>query len=556
MPSSWRRKSTSYKSNNSISSSINNLNQNYDNKSNNQSSNWLSWIFSIWRIKMSLIALGLSFSFIFSFLHDNKDINNVKNIINDVKIINFQDNPNPKIFEEIINQNIPTIIRGVMMKRDRISILKSLELGLGGRSKLIMQMSKKKEFTYHTSQKAWNLNKNEEKLKVEEEDDDEIEWSLSDIYDLNLNDNDDNNDNDNEKYIYSNYNFDTRQDNLLVSHLVPILLHIPRILNNSPLLRLWVSSKGTIALPHYDLENNLFFQLSGEKTFTISPPSSYPLYNPYPFLHSQWRQSQKKELISATAVKESSKTCHNNSDSSSSNDNNSNYSDNVVPVWDIKLESGDVLYLPALYFHSVESGAESTSLNAWLGSQEAAVSRDLASVSLPPMSTGNTSRPVLAAMISLVVKTYSNKNYDINNHGNGNSNSAVITFANHMIARYESTCNDIRSGIVSLTIDNDNNDGSDSDSDGYGSKVEKNEGNDKEYCNIRSVRTAIRRPRVIASSKRLSGILQNFDTAVADMLFMDYVEELMDAMFSGECTPCMLMNFVQKCLIESHEKQF
>ncbi len=547
MTSSWRRKSTGYKNKNYKSLSVNNLNQNYDDKTKNESSNWLSWTFSIWRIKMSLIALGLAMSFIVSFVKDNKEIEKTSIVINDMKVINFQDNPNPNIFEKIINQNDPVLIRGVMMKRDRISILNSLKVGLGDHPKLMMQSSKKKEFSYHTSQKAWKLNYiNGKNKKVGEDDDiddsnDNVEWSLSNVNNLNLNDKGANDNNDTGNYIYSNYNFDTRQDSLLVSHLVPILLNIPRILNSSPLLRLWVSSKGTIALPHYDLEHNLFFQLSGEKTFTISPPSSYPLYNPFPFLHPQWRQSQRRELISATAVKEASKKCINHDDNDEVN----------VPVWDIKLESGDVLYLPALYFHSVESGVESSSLNAWLGSLEATVSRDLATVSLPPMSTGNTSRPVIAAMVSLVVSTYSKSNENLKNVDDGNT--TIATFANHMIARYESTCNDIRSGTVSLSID-DNVSDSDSDSDSDASNDDESKGNNKEYCSVRSVRAAIRRPPVIASSKRLSGILKKFDPAVADMLFMDYMEELMDAIFGYECTPCMLLDFVQKCLIETHVK--
>ena len=246
-------------------------------------------------------------------------------------------------------------------------------------------------------------------------------------------------------------------------------------------------------------------------------------------------------MISATAVKEASKKCINHDDNDEVN----------VPVWDIKLESGDVLYLPALYFHSVESGVESSSLNAWLGSLEATVSRDLATVSLPPMSTGNTSRPVIAAMVSLVVSTYSKSNENLKNVDDGNT--TIATFANHMIARYESTCNDIRSGTVSLSID-DNVSDSDSDSDSDASNDDESKGNNKEYCSVRSVRAAIRRPPVIASSKRLSGILKKFDPAVADMLFMDYMEELMDAIFGYECTPCMLLDFVQKCLIETHVK--
>ena len=59
---------------------------------------------------------------------------------------------------------------------------------------------------------------------------------------------------------------------MVISHLVPLFQQIPMLNNQSPLLRLWISTANATALPHYDLEDNLFFQLSGSKTFIIASP--------------------------------------------------------------------------------------------------------------------------------------------------------------------------------------------------------------------------------------------------------------------------------------------
>lgn len=60
----------------------------------------------------------------------------------------------------------------------------------------------------------------------------------------------------------------------------------------------WLSnSEGVTASPHYDMQDNFFIQLSGEKTFLMSPPSSFRLLNLYPSLHPRWRQAQNRHML-------------------------------------------------------------------------------------------------------------------------------------------------------------------------------------------------------------------------------------------------------------------
>jgi hypothetical protein len=147
------------------------------------------------------------------------------------------------------------------------------------------------------------------------------------------------------------------------------------------------------------MEHNVVFQLSGTKTFTISAPDSFRAYAPHSSLHPGWRQGQVPFVAAGQAVCTfhpfstlSSTTATNTSTPSTTPSSGpaaidgcagSDPSKFTSAVWEVTLEAGDALYLPPMYFHSVRAGANSVSMNAWLGSQEVTAAAALALIPLP-----------------------------------------------------------------------------------------------------------------------------------------------------------------------------
>ena len=106
---------------------------------------------------------------------------------------------------------------------------------------------------------------------------------------------------------------------------------------------LFLSNDQTLATYHYDMVNNFFLQLTGSKTFYITEPSAYKYFKPYGCLHPLWRQVQNPSISM----------------------NNKHFKS-----WIITLFPGDMLYLPAFYFHQVIAHNESSSINAWYSVNE------------------------------------------------------------------------------------------------------------------------------------------------------------------------------------------
>ena len=102
---------------------------------------------------------------------------------------------------------------------------------------------------------------------------------------------------------------------------------------------MWFGSPGVTAALHYDPLNNLYLQTYGEKVFTLLPPSAHREMQVHPRWHQSTRQAQMR-LNGKHRVE----------------------GDGAMQV---HLRAGDLLFVPALWFHEVESLSENVAINVW-----------------------------------------------------------------------------------------------------------------------------------------------------------------------------------------------
>ena len=98
-------------------------------------------------------------------------------------------------------------------------------------------------------------------------------------------------------------------------------------------VNVWLGPPNVIAHCHYDGYHNFYVQLHGRKRFWLAPPSAWPWLQPAPFLHPGHAQCQvnlSKRDDSAIAA-------------------------DSVELLEVELKPGDLLYMPPLWFHHVQS---------------------------------------------------------------------------------------------------------------------------------------------------------------------------------------------------------
>ena len=129
-------------------------------------------------------------------------------------------------------------------------------------------------------------------------------------------------------------------------------------------INVWIGQPHVVAHCHYDGYHNFYAQLQGTKKFTLFRPVNWPGLYPYPFLHPSHAQAQ----VNMSDREESEK---------------------LFPLvgsvegLEVVLEPGDLLYIPPLWFHEVESMEVSISVNVWTDSKQTDVVKKIFSVPLP-----------------------------------------------------------------------------------------------------------------------------------------------------------------------------
>jgi len=137
-------------------------------------------------------------------------------------------------------------------------------------------------------------------------------------------------------------------------------------LRETPVVNLWIGH-GVIADTHYDTSDNFYVQLQGRKTFVVLPPSAESSLGLYPFLHPEYRRARnpirdseslnlKLDLLASLGAEF------------------------------VTLEPGDILFIPAYFFHNVEAvgdGNLSISVNFWSNSETYQISEEIFKLPVP-----------------------------------------------------------------------------------------------------------------------------------------------------------------------------
>lgn len=128
-------------------------------------------------------------------------------------------------------------------------------------------------------------------------------------------------------------------------------------------INVWIGQPHVIAHCHYDGYHNFYAQLYGRKKFTLFRPTNWPGLYPYPFLHPSHAQAQINISERADTVRYPLI--------------------GSVEAVEVVLEPGDLLYMPPLWFHHVESMTVSISVNVWTDSKQTELVEKMFSVPPP-----------------------------------------------------------------------------------------------------------------------------------------------------------------------------
>ncbi|XP_062508428.1 hypoxia-inducible factor 1-alpha inhibitor-like isoform X2 [Corticium candelabrum] len=144
------------------------------------------------------------------------------------------------------------------------------------------------------------------------------------------------------EYLYFSRDISLLRDQFpeVVSHISPISDFV--VSEGGVQINLWIGRAGIITHTHYDAMYNLFYQIRGQKRFTLFPPSS--LLYLYPCLHPHYGHSQV-DIVSSDQQKFPLL----------------NRTGEVVVV----VNPRELLVVPPFWFHHVETLQDSLSLNVW-----------------------------------------------------------------------------------------------------------------------------------------------------------------------------------------------
>jgi Cupin-like domain len=141
-------------------------------------------------------------------------------------------------------------------------------------------------------------------------------------------------------------------------------------------VNVWFGTMNVTAYPHYDLYENLFVQIFGEKEFILAAPVEDTGQATFPFLHEASRQLQHDSLSL------SKRTSH---------------------IQYVMLQPGEALYLPPLHIHRVRAHSPvSISVNIWCNSHLQSIKKQLLEDIPLPFETHWNATVKMAAAVQFV----------------------------------------------------------------------------------------------------------------------------------------------------------
>jgi len=152
-------------------------------------------------------------------------------------------------------------------------------------------------------------------------------------------------------------------------------------------VNLWMGDERAVSSMHKDHYENLFYVLQGEKVFTLCPPSDAPFLYEQPVPSGQFCQrrhtgSVNHPNISEWAVRMDERDTETNKVGSENSTNEPHvqwiaadvlHPDLVQfpllqyahPIPQVRVQAGEMLYLPSLWFHRVTQTCETVGINWW-----------------------------------------------------------------------------------------------------------------------------------------------------------------------------------------------
>lgn len=157
-------------------------------------------------------------------------------------------------------------------------------------------------------------------------------------------------------------------------------------------VNVWIGGMGSTAQCHYDVSQNCFYQMYGTKDFYLFAPEQWEDLYLFSRLHPYHRQSQMN--INALDTKVFPRSAK------------------LVPYF-VRLNEGDMLYLPPFWFHHVVAPANniSISVNVWSGCNEYNTTMDMLAHPIPFEENWNkeTNIAALVEYLTYIVKALQEK---------------------------------------------------------------------------------------------------------------------------------------------------
>ncbi|KAK4203331.1 cupin-like domain-containing protein [Triangularia verruculosa] len=180
----------------------------------------------------------------------------------------------------------------------------------------------------------------------------------------------------------------TQNDNLrneylsLFSHVPPSIPFARIALDRDPdAINLWIGNQHSTTAMHKDNYENIYVQIRGQKHFILLPPICHPCVNEQPLPSAVYSRPQQPSSQTTTTTKEEEKpdllrlTVSDKKkvpfptwDPDRPFENETEYSCLACPVR-VTLHQGDMLYLPALWYHKVSQSVDTdgvcVAVNYW-----------------------------------------------------------------------------------------------------------------------------------------------------------------------------------------------
>jgi hypothetical protein len=317
---------------------------------------WAKYLIFLWAARMSLLVVSLLFP-ILSALSTPQETDIYRF---EIPRVNFKE----KNIEDLLLKRTPFIINDFSIPLESIGKILDLEL-----SKILpnVKVNQHPNFIHFSPDQSWSI------LFAPLRTHTVVSMDANEFFDIRSTP-------DADTFVYLSRQIRDPSSSIIIQALSPNMLLLPLGKGVTPDFRLWLSSKGVTASPHYDMEHNFFVQLNGTKRFILSAPIHYDVFRPFSFLHPCWRQSSRNDLLNVSAIRSSSNFSERKRTKKKSNSPTPTDSMAYCPqesdetsdtsVHEVILHAGQLLYIPPFFYHSVTALDEySVSLNSWVGSE-------------------------------------------------------------------------------------------------------------------------------------------------------------------------------------------